>query len=376
MYIAQKIELKPNETTKKLLTEAFGYSRYIYNKALNEWKLMYNQYKLNPDKNKPTHRRIRDNLKSKKEDWELKQQSMILDTACEDLGKSFNMFFKKVSKYPKFKSKKNQKNTCRFYRKNDYSIQIKDGKYLKLPNWDRIKMKEKLKYEGTIKEVTISKKADKYFASFIIDTNEDFFQISNNEFAGVDLGIKTLAVVNDSLDNTYEYKSIIKELIPLYKKIDFYNRNLSKKDRNSKRYQVMKTKLQRLYLRISNIQKDYLHKITTNLVSNYKYITIEDLNVSGMLKNKNLSKSISRSLFYTFKVFLEYKSKMYGNTIMKADRWFPSSQICSHCGNVLEKEDKLKLSDRVYKCTKCGNEIDRDINAAINLKLYGMRFIG
>ena len=376
MYVAHKIEIKPNKFIQKQISEAFGYSRYIYNKALVEWKRMYNLYKEDSSNPKPTNWKVRSNLKRNKLEWESTQQTQILDTSCDDLSKAFNMFFKGISKYPKFKSKKKSKNTCRFYRKNEYTIKIINDKYLKLPKLEPIKMKEKLRFKGIIKEVTISKKANKYFASFIIDSDIKVRPNTNGKFAGIDLGIKTFAVVTDSDNNYYEYESILNNLKPLYNKISCYQRRLSKKNRYSNKYNVMKTKLQKIYLRISNIQNDYLHKITTELIQDYQYITIEDLNVSGMLKNRKLSKVISRSLFYTFKIFLEYKAKMYNNTIIIADRWFPSSQTCSNCGNVLKKENKLKLSNRVYKCKKCDNIIDRDVNAAINLKLYGMHQVG
>ena len=376
VYLAQKIELKPNKDTKLYLNQCFGYSRYIFNKALNEWQEMYDENTRNKSFPKPTHRLIRDRLKNIKEEWEDTLPKMILETSCEDLGKAFNMFFKKISKYPNFKSKKRQNDSCRFFRKNDYTLQVKDNNYLKVSGFPfMIKMKEELKINGIIKEITLSRKADKYFASFIVDSDIIFKPIKNNKYVGVDLGIKTLAVCNDSDDLTNEYKSIIKDLIPLYKQIDYYNKRMSKKDRTSNRYNVMKSKLQRIYLKISNTQKDYIHKVTTSLIKSYQYITIEDLSISNMIKNRKLSKVISRSLFYSFRMFLEYKALRYNNTIIKADRWFPSSQICSACGQVLEGKDKLKLSDRTYKCS-CDNEIDRDTNAAINLKLYGMRQVG
>jgi len=375
MYIAQKIELKPNNEVKKIFHQNFSYSRYIYNKALAEWNRMYEARKEDKNLSKPTHRRVRDNIKKMKEEWESEQASQVLDTSVEDVGKAFNMFFKKLGKYPKFKSKKRQKDSFRFYRKNDYTIQVKEN-WLKLTKIPSVKMKESLICNGTIKEVTITKKGEKYFASFIIDTDEEFYHCKNNKFVGIDLGVKTLAIINGSDGKFKKYKSLNKKLIPLYNKIKFYSKILSRKVYKSNKYNRTRNKLDRIYLRIQNIQKDYIHKITTNLVANYQYITIEDLAVSNMMKNKNLSRSISQSLWRTFRTFLEYKSSMYGNKIIIADRWFPSTQLCSNCGHVFQKENKLKLKDRIYICPSCGKKIDRDFNAAINLKLYGMRNIG
>lgn len=151
--------------------------------------------------------------------------------------------------------------------------------------------------------------------------------------------------------------------------------NQEKKVYGSNKYIRLKIKIQKVFIRINNVKKDYLHKITTNLIQNYQYITIEDLQVSNMIKNRNLSKSISQSNWRQFRTMLEEKAESYGNTIIIADKWFPSTQLCSNCGQVLTKENKMKLSDRWYKCD-CGHEMDRDYNAAVNLKLYGKRFVG
>ena len=124
------------------------------------------------------------------------------------------------------------------------------------------------------------------------------------------------------------------------------------------------------------MRKDFLHKLSTHITTKYKYICIEDLKVSNMMKNKNLSKSIAEQGWREFRTMLEYKAEKNDCKIIVADKWFPSSQICSCCGNVLQGSDKIKLSQRTYHCHKCNNKIDRDYNAAVNLKLYGMRFVG
>lgn len=378
MYLAQKIELKPNKELVNAFQQSFGYSRYIYNKALETWNNMYDKYLEDNSNPKPNHRKVRDILKHSKEDWEESQLKMILDTSCEDLGKAFNMMWKGHGKYPRFKKKNKSRNSFRMYRKNDYSIQIKDNKYLKIPGLKAlIKMKEDLKIDGIIKEVTISEKGHKYYASFVLEVDDDYYdKIDNQEFVGIDLGIKSLAIINGTDGLFKKYHSLNKKLIPLYKKIDYYNKVLSRKCYKSNNYEKVRTKLNRTYLRIDNIKKDYLHKITTNLCVRYKYICIEDLKVSNLIKNKRLSKYISQQNWRMFRSMLEYKAEMYGNEIIVADKCFPSSQTCSHCGNVLTKKKKIKLSQRTYKCKKCGFIIDRDFNAAINLKLYGERFVG
>lgn len=372
MILTHKIRIYPNKTTIKQFEQYFGYSRYCYNKGLNTWEKEYNLG------NKPNGRRVRDILKKNKEEWEKELSPQILDTSIEDLERAFQNFFKKRSNYPKFKSKKLAKDTFRYYRKSDSTIRIKGNK-LFLPKIKYgIKFSELPRFNGTIKTCTISRKCDMYFASLTIELKDDIKdKVSNDKSIGIDLGLKTFATLAYDYRGLRQYKSVkgIKyKLKPLYKKISYYQKGLSRKIKRSNKYNVMKSKLQKIYYRISCIQKDYLNKLT-KLLCKFKYICIEDLNVSGMLKNKKLSKSMHKSLFYTFRTLLEYKSIMYGNHLEIADRWFPSTQTCSKCGNVKINENKLTLKDRTYTCD-CGYKEDRDNNAAYNLKLYVERKVG
>jgi putative transposase len=232
-------------------------------------------------------------------------------------------------------------------------------------------MKECLRFNGIIKECVISCVNFTYYASFRIelDNLDNFFKIDNNLYCGVDLGIKDLAIINGSDGYYKKYSSLIISKLKYYnKKIDYYNRILSKKIPNSNNYEKTRIKLNHCYKRIKNIRNDYLNKITTNLCKRYKYICIEDLPINNLLKNRKLSRYIALSCWYTFKCMLSYKSDLYNNIIILAEREYPSSQLCSNCGN----RQKLKLSQRIYKCPKCGLIIDRDFNASINLKNYGI----
>jgi len=384
MKLGQTVKLYPNQKQIKYFEENFNYTRYLYNKGLTEWKNMYNRYKFTKNiKDKPSQYNIRNFLRYSKEEWENGLSNSSFDTVSEDLSHAFTMFFKKISDYPKFKKKKsNKKPSFRIQRKNNYSIQILNDTYLKIFLIDKIKMSNKIRYNGIIKSVTIYRKAGSYYASFIIDIDDGNLKTyykplikSNQSYSGVDLGIKTLAVISDSNNEIFECESIIKsKLVPIEKKIIFYNKVLSRKIKGSNKYKVTITKLQKLYLRKHNLIQNTIHDLTHFLCTNYRYITIEDLKSSNMIKNRHLSKQIADSCFYEFRRQLEYKSQLYENEIIMADRWFPSSQICSNCGNVLVKENKLKLSDRTYKCKCCGHVIDRDENAAINLRLYGERY--
>ena len=381
-YNARKIELRLNEEQKQIFNQAFGYSRYIYNKSLDEWKKMYEAWKEDSSQTKPNNRKVRDNLKASREDWEFSQLNMLIESSVEDLAKAFNMMWKGYGKYPKYKSRRNQKDSCRFFRKDKYSLQIKGEKANKLKLVgikSLIHMKEPLflKEGHTIQEITVSKRADRYYAGITIRYLRDDKESSKEDsYIGIDLGVKDFAIINDDKGLYRKYKSLSQKLIPLHRKIEIYNRILSRKHYGSNNYEKARTKLNRTYMRISNIRKDYLHKISTYITTKYKYIFIEDLKVSNMMKNKNLSKYIAEQGWREFRTMLEYKAEKNGCKIIIADRWFPSSQICSCCGNVLQGKDKIKLSQRVYHCHECGNKIDRDYNAAVNLKLYGMRFIG
>ena len=381
-YNARKIELRLNEEQKQIFDQAFGYSRYIYNKALDEWKRMYEDWKEDSSQTKPNNRKVRDRMRALREDWEFDQLNILIETSVEDLSKAFNMMWKGCGKYPKYKSRRNQKDSCRFFKRNEGALQIKGEKANKLKLVgikSLIHMKESLllKEDHTIQEVTVSRRAERYYASVIIRYLQDEKKpYKEDSYVGIDLGVKDFAIINDDKCLYKKYKSLNSKLIPLHKRIAIYNKILSRKHYGSKNYEKARTKLSRTYMRISNIRKDYLHKISTHITTKYKYICIEDLKVRNMIKNKKLSKYIAEQGWRDFRTMLEYKADKYDCKIIIADRWFPSSQICSCCGNVLQGKDKLKLSQRVYHCHECNNKIDRDYNAAVNLKLYGMRFIG
>ena len=240
-------------------------------------------------------------------------------------------------------------------------------------------MKEPLQLkEGyTIQEVTVSKKANRYYAGILTRYIQDGNKSSKDDsYIGIDLGVKDFATINDDKGLYKKYKSLSSKLIPLHNRINIYNKILSRKCYGSNNYEKARTKLNRTYERISNIRKDFLHKLSTHITTKYKYICIEDLKVSNMIRNKNLSKYISQQGWREFRTMLEYKAEKNDCKIIVADKWFPSSQICSCCGNVLQGDSKIKLSQRIYHCHECNNKIDRDYNAAVNLKLYGMRFVG
>jgi putative transposase len=222
-------------------------------------------------------------------------------------------------------------------------------------------MREEVRFAGRILSVTISRQADGWYASFAIEVVYEPDSRSDDTVAGVDLGITALATLSDG-----SKVPAPKPLRRYLQKLKRLSRSFSRKQRGSRNRAKAKTKLARLHRQIANIRADVLHKLTTSLTS-YRAIVIEDLNVTGMLANGNLSRAIADVGFFEFRRQLQYKAAMAGSRVLVADRWFPSSKLCSGCG---AKNDALKLSDRIWTCASCGTSHDRDVNAARNLARY------
>ena len=368
VIMTHKIRIYPNKTMVKQFNELFGYSRYSYNVALQLWNKMYLAGE------KPNERKVRNKYtKEYKQDWEKSYSSNIFENAVTHLGYAWSRYFKGICNKPILKSRKRSKDSFTLHRKTSATIRIK-GNRLYLPKFKYgVKMAELPRFTGVIKLATVTKRAGKYWVSLSIDLDKPqyLYRVSPNLPAvGVDANIGHFDI---SEEENSRWKTPLESLNPLYERIAFYQKRLSRKVKGSKKYEVTKTKLQKTYLRIQNIQDDWLNKFTTYLVYNYGKICIEDLNVQGMLSNRKIAKKISRSMFYKFRVQLKNKCTVAGNVLVIADRWFPSTQTCSECGCRKEGDDKLSLSERVYKCHECGAILDRDYNSACNLKLYAER---
>ena len=415
MIVTQRIEIDPTEKQKKVFEIYFGYKRYCYNRALGlakkQIELWKNDKKQYPYPSSMTLRRL---SREAQNDWEGLRSTQVHDTAVDDASVALSKIKGKGTlKMPKFKTKRDTKQSCRFYRKcprSFYLFENENGKQkIYLPTFSSeygtVKMKENIRQifmqgDDIIKQVGITRRAGKYFATFFIELMRDphwKVKASNNSYCGVDLGVKTFATITDDKGNTFTQDGIPKKLKRLYDKSDYYRRLLSfkqetKKDKigmrskiikvnhipDSKRYLKTRLKLQRNEMRITNIGHEMVHEVTSFLCKNYKVITIEDLSVRNLLKNKKLSKVLKRSLFYEFRRQMEDKCKAHGNTLVIADKFYPSSQTCSHCGHVKTKKDgdKLKGTQRIYRCPKCGLKLDRDVNASINLRELGKQQSG
>ncbi|EAH7655289.1 TPA: transposase [Campylobacter coli] len=252
-----------------------------------------------------------------------------------------------------------------------------------MPNLGEVKLREKLRFTDKINSATISQKANKFYASFNVEIDDSEFKrthkvkIENNRTLGVDIGLKSSV----SLSSGLEIKAP-KPLNKLTRKLIRVSRQLSKKQhpktkgditKKSNNYKKQSIKLSKLHTKIANVRKDFLYKLASHLVRNYANFGIENLNVSGMMKNHRLAKSMSGVSFFEFKRQLTYRVEYYGNNVIEADRFYPSSKTCSFCWGI---KNNLILKDRIYVCNNCGLKIDRDYNASLNLARLATQKIG
>jgi putative transposase len=360
MLVAHKICLKPNNTQATYFARAAGTARFAYNWALAEWGKQYEAWKLDNTLPKPSQMAMRRALNAIKKEafpWMLEVTKNAPQMAIIQLGAAFQNFFAGRAKYPKFRKKGVHD---RFSLSNDqFSV---EGSRIRIPHLGWVRMREALRFAGKIMSATVSRVADKWFVSITVDTTEQPVptQAKNQGAVGVDLGVSALATLStgESIPGSKAHKTLLCKLQRLSK-------SLSRKVKGSSNRHKAKLKLARLHARISNIRKDSLHQLTTDLTRRFHTIGIEDLNVSGMVKNRHLARAVSDMGFFEFRRQLEYKAAQRGGLVVVADRWYPSSKTCSHCGHKL---DELPLSVREWTCPSCHTTHDRDVNAAINLR--------
>ncbi|MEI8301446.1 MAG: RNA-guided endonuclease TnpB family protein [Chlamydiota bacterium] len=357
--LAHKIELKLNNKQRTYFKKACGVSRFTWNWALSSWDKAYEENKNRPkEERSPVNgmalKKEFNKLKKEQFPWTFEVTKYASQQPFIHLNLAFGRFFKGLSGKPKFK--KRNKSVDSFYVGGD-QVKIKN-KNIWVPNLGWVRLKEWTRFEGPIRSATFSRKADRWFVSLQIDTTISP-KSPLKEAVGVDLGINSLVHTSDGV-SILSPKPLRKGLKALRRA----SRRLAKKENGSKARGKQKLKVQKIHFRISNIRKDTLHKTSSYLISQYKGIAIENLNVCGMLKNHKLSRAISDLGFYELRRQLEYKSRMYGNNLVVAGRFFPSSKKCSSCGS--SKKD-LSLKERVFSCD-CGISLDRDLNASLNLR--------
>ena len=367
MILAKKVRLYPTQLQEQKLWKAVGTARFIYNWTLNRQEENYkNGGKFIPD---GVLRKEITQLKKSELSWLNEVSNNVAKQAVKDACNSYKRFFKGLSKKPRFKTKKSRKS---FYNDN-VALKVKDNKLVNIEKIGWIKTNEQLPVDVKYSNPRISYDNKYWYLSVGIEQEEVQEELTDVSL-GIDLGIKDLAVcssgiVYKNINKTFVLRKIEKRLKRLQKQVS------RKYEKNKKGKEYVKTKniiklekqIQQIYRRLANIRNNYLHQTTTSIVKTKPYrIVIEDLAVSNMMKNKHLSDAISKQGFYEFRRQLEYKCKFRGIELIIADRFYPSSKSCSQCGNI---NKDLKLKDRVYKCT-CGLNIDRDLNASINLSKY------
>lgn len=403
MKLTRKVVLKPNKVMRQVLDSLCDYRRYCWNEALELWNTLYEQrliglteeersriqelvkskqpltdelQKLNALYPLPSDYTVRNILVSQKEDWQYLLSSRVIQLAVRDLANSWFRFYKNSKEFgkPTYKSRKDSKQGF----KTDYSRIVNGKLVLDKPQsykgkWCPISFRGASLPEGRISLCSVTRVNGKYYASFLIDMETPNLP-KTGKINAVDLNVDHF----DTLDGRLNLQS--KLLNKLYSRVKHYQKALARKRlenpdyKNSKGYQATRTKLQATYERIRNIQDDLLHKFTTSLFVNYDTVVIEDLDVKKMQMKKQ-AKNLHRSLFGRYRQYMEYKAIKFDKKLIVANRFYPSTQRCSHCGFVKTGEDKITLEGNKkyetkhheYVCYACGFTADRDYNAVLNL---------
>jgi putative transposase len=360
MLIAHKVRLDPNNVQASYFVRAAGTARFAYNWALTEWRRQYEASKNDsalPKPNEAALRRKLNAIKRKEFPWMLDVTKNAPQMAIIELGHAFENFFNRRARYPTFRNKGRDD---RFTLSND-QFKVED-KRIRIPKLGWVRMRERLRFTGRIVSACISRTADHWYASIVVDASGNLYPpLSENQSAvGVDLGVIRLATLS-----TGECFTGPKALSMLLSRMRRLSRGVSRKVRGSSNHKKAKLKLAKLHERIANIRRNGLHQLTTRITQRFRTIGIEDLNVKGMLGNRRLSRAIADMGFGELRRQLMYKTAWRGGQVIVVNRWYPSSKTCSNCGHRLEE---LGLAQRHWTCPKCGVLHDRDINAAINLK--------
>lgn len=384
--IGHKIKLEPNNVQKTYMNKAIGCARLAYNWALAEWKRAYVAGE------KPNAQKIRKSFNTiRKEQFPFTYEisKSVTNQAILDLGQAFTNFFRGTTQYPTFKKKSHTQGSfyidgflLKFKTINEFTNEEIKGQYVLIPKLGYVKMSERLRFDGKINSCTISKKANNYYISFCMEISQEEFNRTHkfkepqHLTCGVDIG----SISAISLDNGYKVKPP-KPLSKANKRYKRLSKQLSRKQHptykgdkteRSKNFIKATRRLAKLSERITNIRKDFNHKETSKVVADHKFIAMETLNVTGMVKNRKLAKSISDVSYYDLSSKIEYKARYSNRYIYYADMFFASSKTCLNC---LNKNSDLKLSDRIFACPSCGFTIDRDTAAAINLREEMERYL-
>lgn len=355
MLTSLKTQLKLTDAQAVLMAKHAGIARFTFNWGLGIWSALYSQG-LKP--NALVLKKFFNNHVKPVYPW-IKEQGIcqkVTQYAFDHLGKAFGNFFSGRTSYPKFKKKG---------RHDSFTIDASGrpiavgGPRLKLPTIGWVSTFEGLPHVTT-KTFTISQEAGNWYISFSYEIEPEVMPKSR-DFVGVDVGIKQLATLSSGvvIANPQAYGKARQQLARM-------QRQLQRKQKGSNRYRRQKLRLASTHQRVKNIRLDATHKATNYICKNHAVVAIEDLNVSGMMANPKLAGAVADANFYEFRRQIEYKAERYGSCVVKVDRWYASTQLCSNCGD----KQPMSLSARIYDCSACGLLVDRDFNASINLEKY------
>jgi putative transposase len=358
---AYRYELDPNNSQRSSLAQHVGVSRFTYNWGLAQRIARYKNNKGNERfTDAMKQHKVLTSLKKDQFPWMYDCSKCAPQEALRDLHRAFQNFYRGLKSgkrvgFPRFK----RKGVRDSFRLNG-TIKFHE-RAIQLPRIGKIRIKEKRKfyYSGKILSVTVRRRGNRWFVSVTVKKDIVNPQSVIGPPVGVDLGVKTLVTLSDGYIFANP-RALGRRIVKLRK----LSMSLSQKKKGSKNLEKAKLRLAKMYLKIFNIRQDTLHKVTTYLAKSHSKVVIEDLFVSGMLKNRRLARAIADVGFYEFRRQLEYKCRWYGSELVVVSRTFPSSKLCSRCGH---KKEDLSLSERKYHCDQCGLEIDRDLNAALNI---------
>ncbi len=367
MKLRYRYRIYPITQQKRLLSQLFGCCRVVFNDALAYCKQEYQNGNKKPS-SLELSQRLTELKKTEAKQWLTEVSSIPLQQSLRDLEQAYSNFFKsgkgqrkgKKVKPPKFKKRKS-KQSARFT-DNGFKL-YPDSDYIYLAKIGDIKVIWSRELPAVPSSVTVIKdSSDRYFVSFVVEFTPQQLP-ENGQSVGIDLGITDFATLSNG-EKVKSPQPLKKQL----KRLRKLQRNLSRKQKGSKKREFARKKLAKLHAKISDARNDFLHKLSTKIIRENQTIVLEDLNVSGMMKNRKLSRAISDLGWRSFRTMLEAKSVMYGRDFRVIDRWIPTSATCSCCGF---RGGKKELNVREWVCLNCGISHDRDVNAAINIKVAG-----